>query len=221
MHLLRRLLHPLRVVALIAATLFCMCSAAGAATDVSTPLQPGWNIQSATVVCPGAPQRTLTSVQAATFLQSWLPDSFFSKLKTQDPPSGVTRCTVTVPWTISGQPAQTPAQIGYATDGTHVWVRLPPSQWSIPRQTQRVITSFLGHGTYVPVATTPATASPATTTAPKPHTTHGSSNSWVWFAVAAAVVVLIVLATLRSRSGRAAPRRSSPQPAASSAKRRR
>jgi hypothetical protein len=215
---MHRLLNPLRIAALVAATLCCMTNGAAAATDAGTLLQPGWSIHSATVACPGAAQRTLTSVQAATFLQSWLPDALYTKLKIQDPPAGVIRCIVTVPWTITGQPPETPAQIGYATDGTHVWIHLPPGKWSVARQTQRVINSFQGHGTYIPIATAPTTASPTPTTAPKPQTTHGSSNAWVWFVVAA-VVVVIVLATIRSRARRASPA-SSPQRAGSSPRRR-
>ena len=208
MHL-RRLRYPLRIAVLLAATLLSTSAASRAwAADIGTPLQPGWVIERATVVCPGQPHRTLTSVQAATFLQSWLPDAIYSKLKNQDPPPGIVRCTVTVPWTIAGQPPQVPAQIGFATNGTRVWIRAPPNKWSIAIQTQRVINSFLGHGTYIPIPTTTtapaATTSPGTTPRGTPRS-HGSSKTWAWLAVPVAGGALIVFARLRSRRGQTPP----------------
>jgi hypothetical protein len=209
MHFLRRLRYPLRVTALIASTVLSMSAVTSAwAADAGTPLQPGWDVQSATVVCPGQPQRSLTSMQAATFLQSWLPDALFAKLTAQDPPSGIPRCTVTVLWTFAGQPPQAPAQIGFATNGKRVWIRLPPGKWSIAAQTQRVIDSFHGRGTYIPIA---STTIPSTTLAPTtiPPTTprgaqgpHNSSKTWAWLAVLGAGGALVILAGLRWRRGR-------------------
>lgn len=205
MHHLRPLLRPLRVIALIATTLLGAATAASAAgtAAASTPLQPGWNVEASTVACPGQAARTLTSEQTATFLQSWLPDAFFSSLKIQDPPPGVTRCTVAIPSIIEGQPPRPPSPVDYATNGKRVWVRLPPGKWSVAKQTQRVIDSFAGHGTYVPVATVaPTTIASSTTVAtPASHASRSSSNKWVWVAVAAPVAVLFILARMRSRRG--------------------
>jgi hypothetical protein len=208
MHGLRRVLLPMRAVVLVAAVLVGTSAAASAATSTaadsgSTPIQPGWNVEASVVRCPGQPDRTLTSLQTATFLQSWLPDAFYSHLKVQDPPAGVPRCTVTIPEIIEGQAPQPASPVGYASNGRRVWVQAPPGKWVIAKQTQRVIDSFEGHGTYVPIATVPPTtlASSTTTAAAKANTSH-KSTTWVWLAVPIALAVVAALAALRSRRGR-------------------
>lgn len=206
-HFLRRVLLPLRAVVLVAAMLVCTSVTASAATTTTTapgtPIQPGWNVEASVVRCPGQPERTLTSLQTATFLQSWLPDAFYSHLKVQNPPTGVQRCTVTIPEIIQGQPPQPASPVGYASNGTRVWVQAPPGKWVIAKQTQRVIDSFEGHGTYVPIATVPPTtiAGSTTTVAAKTNPSH-TSSTWVWIAVPIALAVIAALAALRSRRGR-------------------
>lgn len=195
---LRRPRQMGRLATLVVASLLAVGVASAHAADAGTLIQPGWRVQGGTVTCPGQPARTLSSVQAATFLQSWLPDAFYTKLQIEDPPAGVPRCTVVVPWTVEGQPPQVPMQIGYATNGTRVWVHLPPGKWSVPTQTQRIIDSFAGNGTYVPVPTTPLTTTPPPTTAPI-RESHDSGNTWIWIVAAGAIAALGVTAVLRSR----------------------
>jgi hypothetical protein len=218
MHFLRRILLALRADALVGAVLvggalvaaMLVCTSAGAfaasttTTTVaeSTPIEQGWNVEASVVRCPGQPSRTLTSVQTATFLQSWLPDAFYSHLKVQDPPPGVVRCTVTIPETIEGQAPQPASAVGYASNGTRVWVLSPPGKWSVAKQTQRVIKSFEGHGTYVPLPAIPATTIPGSTTTVAAHTSHKSSSTWVWIAIPVVLVIVVVLALLRSRRRR-------------------
>ncbi len=207
MHFLRRVLVPLHVVALVTAALLSGAPTASAAAADTTLLQPGWAVTAATVSCPGQPQRSMTSLQAATFLQSFIADAFFSHLKVQDPPAGVTRCTVTLASIFAGEPPQPASPVGYATNGTKVWVQIPPGKWSVAKQTQRAIDSFAGHGTYVPVANAPTTtpaSSPKTTAPATSDSSHGSSTTWIWIVVLAAVVVLALAAVIRSRRRRSA-----------------
>lgn len=185
------------VTACLMATSLAVASGAAAAVD-STPIFPGWTAHASTVTCPSKAPRTLTSEETATFLQSWLPDSLYKTLPQHKPPSGLPECTITVRYTVSGTD-QPELRIRYVSDGHSAWISSDLGRWVVAPQSRRVILSFEGHGTYVPVvaasASVPSTTSPAQSKPPVKKS--NPAPSWLLVLAAAILVGGIVLLVVR------------------------
>jgi hypothetical protein len=173
---------------------------AAAAVD-STPVFPRWIAHAAPVTCPGQAPRVLTSEQAATFLQSWLPDSLYRNLPEQKPPANLPKCTITMRLTVGGTD-QPNLLVYYVSDGHSAWISSNEGRWVIAPQSQRVILSFEGRGTYLPVVL-PSTTVPGTTAPARSNSqvkkSNQSSTPLIVLVVAILVGGVVLLVVRRSR----------------------
>ena len=171
-----------------------------------TEIFPGWFIVDGVVTGPSTSPRTLNSKQAAAFIQSFLPATFYGKLRAQNPPASLPVFTVTAREVINGQPYKIVTY--YVSRGANAWVGLPPQDFgpgaSIPKQKwfisgPRTTPAFLGRLDPIPsVANTTTTTVPAT----KPHKSSGGAAGWI-----VAVGVILVGVVLSARYGRQRNRR--------------
>jgi hypothetical protein len=187
---------------------------AGAATTTTakaSPLKPNEILNDvivgpATVTTPGSPSRTLSAVQTAAFMRTWLGTSINAKLPNQKPSSCLPKSTLRFNNTYVG--TTTPTIVFYVSDGTNAWVGMPaqslgfgsvPSEkWIAAPDVQGTIKAF--NAPDPPPSTTIACTSKTPT---KPSSDDSSSSTtWVWFAVPAAIIIvgLGIWLVLRSRS---------------------
>ncbi len=178
------------VVAAAAVALVALSAAQAGAKEPGAPLEAGWDILGAKVTCPGSAPYTMAPQPAAAFMQSWLPDSIFNKsIIKEKPPANLPVCTVAVDEIQSG--THDTLNIYVANNGTLAWVGADTGRWIRAPQSERVINSLAGKGTYVP----PPAPAPTTTTTTKkadPTAKHSSSGSsaWPWVLLVLGIVVV-------------------------------
>ncbi len=171
----------------------------------SVAIGDGLYVTGATVIPPdGGATRTMDAMQAAVFVQSWLPGAFFAGPDTaQEPPAElpVYRVDSTGQWW-GGQRGTVTCY--FATDGTTgyvavsgpvVWIEgqepPPPSNWYTPAP--RVIEAFNGRGELIETAGVEQArklAEQRNNPTPEASSDDGSTPVWVWVVAAAGALAV-------------------------------